>query len=45
MGLCGKCVRDMGSSSHRGLIIASGQKANGGNLEIFLSILYTLMVW
>ena len=30
-----KFVRDTGSSSHRGLIIAQGQKANENNLEMF----------
>ena len=30
-----KCVRDMGSSSHWGLIMVPSQKANGDNLGIF----------
>ena len=35
---------DMGSSGHRGLIIAQDQKANGDNLGMFLSIFDTTMV-
>ena len=31
-----KFVRDMGSSSHRGVIIVPGQEANGDNLEKFV---------
>ena len=39
-----KFVRDMGSSSHWGLIMAQGQEANGDKLEIFFSIFYTIIV-
>ena len=38
-----KFVRDMGSSSQRGLIMATGQEAKGDNLGIFF-IFYTIMV-
>ena len=40
-----KFIRDMGSSSHWGFIMAPGQEANGDNLasEVFL-VFYTIMV-
>ena len=38
-----KIVRDMGSSSHWGLIMVLGQEANSDNLGIFL-IFYTINV-
>ena len=39
-----KIVRDMGSSSHCGLIIVPGQEANSDNLGNFSSIFYTIIV-
>ena len=39
-----KFIRDMGSASHRGLIMASGQEANNDNLGEIFSISYTIIV-
>ena len=39
-----KFVRDMGSASHRRLIMASDQEANGDNLWNFFFIFYTIIV-
>ena len=39
-----KIVRDMGGSSHGGLIMVPSQAANGDNLGIFFSIFYTMIV-
>ena len=35
-----KIVRDMGSSSHWGLIMVPGQEANSNNLGIYLNFLH-----
>ena len=39
-----KIVRDMGSSSHWGLIMVPGQEVNSDNLRNFFSMFYTIIV-
>ena len=40
-----KIVRDMGRSSHWGLIMVPGQEANSDNLGNFFSIFYTIIIY